>query len=126
ETAASLAIDSRQMTGSDSRRKPITSELFDVLCDVAAARGHAHFGYINSDIVVLPALLEAIARRPCETYAISRCDVPDLHGNPTGGAMLTSGIDMFIVAVDWWRNERRRFRPYVVGEACWDDGESAM
>src|SRR5206468_7760312 len=97
ETAASLAIDSRQMTGSDSRRKPITSELFDVLCDVAAARGHAHFGYINSDIVVLPALLEAIARRPCETYAISRCDVPDLNGNPSGGAMLTSGIDMFIV-----------------------------
>src|SRR6185437_15335561 len=63
ETLGMLASDSAQITGA-AAHKPITREIFDVLCDAAAHRGHAQFGYINSDIIVLPALLEAIANEP--------------------------------------------------------------
>ena len=60
------------IAGPGRRRKPMTRELFDVLAETASARGHEHFCYINSDIVVLPAAFEAIARTVAPDAARSR------------------------------------------------------
>src|SRR5262245_54762251 len=125
ETLPVLSQDSRDIAGPGPRSKTMTVELFDVLAATASARRHDYFAYINTDIVVLPAALERIAGERRETYAISRYDVDDVNGL-TGGTPLTAGIDMFVFSPAWWRLNRRRFRPYVVGDACWDNVYAAV
>jgi hypothetical protein len=118
ETLAVLDQDSLSVCGPGGRRKPMTKEIVDACANAAAARGHRYFGYLNSDIVVLPAAIDVIEREGRATYALSRQDV-----EPDGGAgpMMTHGLDMFAWSVDWWARNRRRFRSYVVGDACWDN-----
>ena len=127
ETVACLEQDSLRTAGPGKRRKPLTRELFDALADAASARGHDRFAYVNSDIIVLPEALEIVERLGRETYGISRHDIPT--GSPPAadrGELLTSGVDMFVIACGWWRRHRRRFRPYVVGDACWDNVYTAI
>jgi hypothetical protein len=126
EMMPALLHDSVTAAGPGGRRKPLTRELFDVLARVAAARGHQYFAYVNSDILILPAALEALERDVCQTYAISRHDMDDLDGDVREGTLLTAGIDMFVVSVEWWRRHCRRFRQYVIGDACWDNVYTAM
>ena len=40
--------------------------------------------------------------------------------------MLLRGLDLFAVDAAWWRRERRRFRPYIAGEALWDNVYAAL
>jgi hypothetical protein len=120
ETLAALATDSAIITGSAGRRKPIAVEMFDVLASAAAARGHYYFAYMNSHIVVTPALVNAVQRCARDTYAISRCDV----GGGAGDRMITAGQDMFAVSVRWW--DRNRVRAYILGEACRDNVYTAV
>jgi hypothetical protein len=117
-----LTTDSTDVTGSSGRRKPIASEMFDVLASAAARGGHRYFAYINSDIVVTPALVEAVRRDVRESYAVSRCDV----GGGDPDRMLTAGQDVFVVSVGWWKRNRSRFRPYILGDACWDNVYAAV
>ena len=117
-----LATDSTHVTGSNRRRKPIASEIFDVLASAAQARGLRYFAYINSDIVVTRALVDHVQRGARDTYAVSRCDV----GDQSAGDMMTAGQDMFVVSVQWWQRNRSRFRPYIIGEACWDNVYTAL
>ena len=44
--------DSVRVTANGRPAKPLTSEIFDVLAQEAAAGGHRHFAFINADIVV--------------------------------------------------------------------------
>lgn len=127
ETLASLEQDSFRTAGPGKQRKPLTREIFDTLADVARARGHRYFAYVNSDIIVLPDAIEVIERLGRETYAISRHDIaPGSAPSLDGGELLTSGLDMFVISIDWWKRHRRRFRPYVVGDACWDNVYTAI
>jgi hypothetical protein len=121
-TVAKLSGDSTVVTGSSGRRKPMADECFDVLAAEAAARSHRCFAYLNSDIIVTPALLDEVARESHDTYAVSRCDV----GGEAADRMVTAGQDMFVVSVSWWRRNRTRFRPYIVGDACWDNVFAAV
>jgi hypothetical protein len=121
-TVAKLSRDSTVITGASGRRKPLADECFDLLASEAAARSHRCFAYLNSDIIVTPALVEEVERRPHDTYAISRCDV----GGEAADAMVTAGQDMFVVSVSWWRRHRTRFRPYIIGDACWDNVYTAV
>lgn len=125
ETRKVLTQDSLIAAGPGGRRKPLTRELLDVFADIAAARGHRYFAYINSDIVILPAAIEIVERQPRQTYAICRHDV-DRVDEQSGGTLLTAGVDMFVLSVNWWRRHRRRFRPYVLGNACWDNVYTAI
>jgi len=121
-TVATLARDSTAVTGSIGRRKPLADECFDVLAAEAAAGSHRYFAYINSDIIVTRALVDEVARRSHDTYAVSRCDV----GEEAADKMMTAGQDMFVVSVRWWQRNRTRFRPYIVGDACWDNVFTAV
>lgn len=120
ETVPLLKRDSVQATRAAGRRKPITRELFDTLAMLAAARGLDRFGFLNSDIIVTPRVFATIRADGRDTYAIARADVDDATAPDPAPAMLTAGHDMFVIAVDWWRRESRRFRPYIVGEMGWD------
>ena len=115
-----LRQDSWTITGvADGARKPIVSEMFDALADVACAERRRYFAYLNADIVVTPAAIERVRQQDGDGFAISRVDV-----NPATGAELgveIFGIDMFVVDTAWWLRERRRFRPYIAGEMAWDD-----
>jgi hypothetical protein len=121
-----LLGDSVTAAGPGGRRKPLTREFFDVLSRVATARGHHYFAFVNSDVLVLPAALEALAREVRQTYAISRHDIDRLDGDVARSTLLTAGIDMFVVSAEWWRRHCRRFRPYVIGDACWDNVYTAV
>ena len=121
-TLKALHRDSTAVTGAAGRRKPIADEMFDVLASAAADRGHACFAYINSDIIVTPALVGAVRCAGRDTYAVSRCDVRGVEGD----RMITAGQDMFVVSVEWWRRHRARFRPYILGDACWDNVYTAV
>lgn len=122
EVVAALERDSEAATGVRGRRRPLTKELFDVLARLAAERGLEYFAFINSDIIVTPEAMAVVRATGRQTYAISRTDVDDAScPDAPGAAILTAGQDMFVVAVSWWRRHGRRFRPYIVGEMCWDD-----
>jgi hypothetical protein len=126
EMLPALLGDSVTAAGPGGRRKPLTREFFDVLARVATARGHHYFAFVNSDVLVLPAALEALAREVRQTYAISRHDIDRLDGDVARSTLLTAGIDMFVVSAEWWRRHCRRFRPYVIGDACWDNVYTAV
>jgi hypothetical protein len=110
------------VTGVSGRRRPLSREVFDALAQHAAAHGLTYFAFINSDIVVTQDAVAEVVRRGRETYAISRHDIGE--GVPV--EPITAGVDMFVAAVVWWGRHRRRFRPYIVGESCWDNVYTAI
>jgi len=119
ETIAVLRQDSATVTGLPMRRrKPIMPELFDALADAAAARGCPAFGFLNADIIVSQAAVDLVARENNDGCMFSRMDVDAATGADRG--IMLNGLDLFVFAVAWWRRERRRFRPYILGEWFYD------
>jgi hypothetical protein len=119
-----LRQDSRTITGAAGTRKPIVSEMFDALAGVARAEGCRYFAYLNADIQVTPAALETVLQGDRDGYAFSRMDLDPVSGAELGIEVF--GLDMFVIDAAWWARERRRFRPYIAGEACWDDVYASM
>jgi hypothetical protein len=129
ETAAVLTGDSRSATGAPVGtipRKPLAREMFDALAGRAAEGGHRYFAFINADIVVTPAAIREIHRLGRESYVISRSDVDDLASGTPDALPMTAGLDMFVVTTAWWQAHGSRFRPYIIGETCWDSVYTAM
>jgi hypothetical protein len=113
-----LRQDSRTVTGLPARRKPIMPELFDALAAVASARGSRFFGFFNADIMIGQAAVDTIDREAKEAYAFSRMDVDPATGRDL--ALVPNGLDLFVFSVEFWRRERARFRPYILGEWFYD------
>jgi hypothetical protein len=114
-----LRRDSRTVTGAAGVRKPIVSEMFDALAGAARAAGCRYFAYMNNDIEVSQGAIGIILAGDRDGYAFSRVDVDPATGVETGIQIF--GLDMFAIDAAWWERERRRFRPYIAGEACWDN-----
>jgi hypothetical protein len=120
-----LRQDSRTVTGTGSgARKPIVSEMFGALADAARAGGCRYFVYLNADIEVTQAALEPLLAGDLDGCAYSRTDVDPTTGAEIGVEIF--GLDMFAVDAGWWSREGRRFRPYIAGEACWDNVYAAI
>jgi hypothetical protein len=117
-TVAALRRDSTTITGRAGRVKPIASDVLDALAAVAEREGCRYFAYVNSDIIVSPAAVALVAAGEHEAYAFSRMDY-DAAGRDTG--LVLTGCDAFAFDVAWWRANRHRFRPYILGEPCWDN-----
>ncbi len=120
---AALREDSCGVTRAKGRVKPITTDVFDALAAIATRDGHRYFLFVNSDIVVTPAAVELIERGGRQGYALGRMDV-EADGRERG--VLLSGLDGFAFDVRWWQANRWRFRPYIIGEAIWDDVYAAI
>ncbi|HEX8694938.1 MAG TPA: hypothetical protein VF746_21185 [Longimicrobium sp.] len=123
-TVASLRADSVAATGRAGRRKPLVTELFDGLCACAEEEGLGAFCFTNSDVHVSQALVDEVLAVPLDGRAVSRMDFDGATG--AGLGVVTRGVDTFAVRAEWWRAHRRRFRPYVVGEAVWDNVYAAI
>jgi hypothetical protein len=113
-----LRLDSRDVSGCGGRRKPVTTDAMRVLAHLAERGGHQYFMLMNADIIVTHAAVNLIRDSRKEVYAFSRLDVEPGTGRPLEPTL--SGLDAFAFDVRWWRANRRRFRPYIMGEACWD------
>jgi len=118
-----LQRDSTTVTGRAGRVKPIASDVLDALATIAEREGCPYFAYFNSDIIVTPAAVELIAGASKQGYAFSRMD-QDVTGRDVG--LMLTGLDAFAFDVGWWRANRRRFRPYILGEQCWDNVYAAL
>lgn len=118
----SLTQDSTTVTGADGKAKPIASDVFDALAAVADAEGCSRFLFFNSDIILTQAAID-FARQAVDGCAYSRLDV-DGQGQPLG--ITVAGIDTFAIDVAWWRAHRQLFRPYILGEGCWDNVYAAI
>lgn len=124
ETTPVLRQDSNRITGRDGIRKPIVSEMFTRLAEVAAGRGIRCFAFTNSDIVFTPAAFDCVARGAHNVYAFSRTDFEAETGRDIGP--LVHGADVFAVDARWWLDHHSRFRPYIVGEGVWDNVYTAQ
>jgi hypothetical protein len=119
-----LAHDSQTVTGAAGARMPIMSEMLDRLADVASERGCRAFMFFNADIQVTQRAVDWVAEGRHDAYAFSRADIDPATGAVAG--MMITGIDAVAFTVDWWRRERRRFRPYISGPPYWDNVYAAV
>ena len=117
ETLAVLTQEARRVSGLPGRCKPIVPEMLDALADAAAARGIRYFALFNGDIAVTERAIDRILSDGRQTYAFSRMNL-DERGRTIG--LTLQGIDMLAYDVEWWRANRARFRPYILGEPCFD------
>lgn len=124
DTLALLRQDSIAVTGRTGVRKPVVSELFTRLAEAAVERGARYFGFTNSDILFTPAAIERVKQGDRTAYVFARTDFEERTERDS--APLIYGTDTFIVEAAWWRLHGRRFRPYVVGEGCWDNVYTAQ
>lgn len=118
-TLARLRHSSNSVTGRKGPEKPIVAECLDVLAAEASERSIGYICLANSDIVFTQAAVDWIAGGGREAYLFSREDFDPETRTPAG--MELSGIDVVAFATSWWLANRRRFRPYILGEICWDN-----
>jgi glycosyltransferase involved in cell wall biosynthesis len=122
ETVRAMELDSLTASGRMGARKPIASEVFDLLARRALEEGCRYFAYVNSDTVLSQELVNRISGGENDAYLIARTDVGD--GRPP--AVLISGVDGFAIHAEWWIAHRWRFRPYILGEPVWDNVYAAL
>ena len=112
-----LIRDAPGVTGLPGPRKPIVSEMLDVLAAEAVRRGIPRIGLVNGDIVVTPAAIDRIVSIGAPFLAISRIDT----GGGQPEAAMIYGVDLIAADTAFWVRARRRFRPYILGEELWDN-----
>lgn len=126
-----LRRSSNSVTGRAGPEKPIVAECLDVLAAEAAARSIEYICLANSDIVFTQEAVDWIAEGGREGSLFSREDVEiPIEGSGAGtrapAGMQLAGVDVFAFATSWWQANRRRFRPYILGEICWDNVYAAI
>ena len=117
-----LRHDSVQLTGLAGKRKPVASEVFDLLAREAVSAGNELFAFANADILLsaeMIAATRAAAAAGCQAQMFSRMDFDGETG--TDLEIIYQGQDAFVLDARWWLENRWRFRPYIVGDLCWDD-----
>jgi hypothetical protein len=123
-TLAVLTRTSNDVTGLHGLVKPLMSEMFDALATEAAARGQPYFCFTNGDIHVTQGAVDWMLEAQKQAYVLSRDDVDAATGGSHG--TLLYGIDVIAIAIDWWRQNRMRFRDYIIGEFAWDNVYAAI
>ena len=113
------------------KRKPFVIDLFDAAAEWAMEHGIDWFIISNSDIIFTPNLIHEVRKllkSGYETIAISRNDVEnvDLDQKMLSGHLELKGYDVFACQTAWWKNNRYRFQPYILGERAWDNAYAAI
>lgn len=123
-TVARLERDSRTVSGRPGRRKPILSEMLQVLATEAVARGCRQFLFANADIEITPGAIAETARDAAEGCVFVRTDLDPVTRAPLG--VMRFGVDAFAFDLGWWQRHRKRFRAYIAGEPVWDNVYTAI
>lgn len=124
QTVPELHSDSIKVTGQRGVRKPIGSEAFQRLAEAAEREGCPYFAWVNADILVTQAAVDRVLDGGLDACIFPRIDFSGVSGAET--RLFWGGQDMFAFRVDWWRQNRQRFRPYVNSEAYWDNVYTAI
>ena len=126
EGLRTLDVLQRASTDIDPRgpRKPIVSEIFDALAAEDAVRGCAYICFTNADVIVSQQAVDWILGEDRDAFLLSREDFDGVTGAASG--MQLGGIDTIAIRGAWWTRNRRRFRPYIVGETAWDNVYAAI
>jgi glycosyltransferase involved in cell wall biosynthesis/GT2 family glycosyltransferase len=111
--------------------KPFIDEYFDAACMLAEREGYEWFGFANSDVLFTPLLIAHLKRcmhQNLQSVVVSRTELPglDADGRPSAGYLEFAGYDAFFCRVDWWREHRHLFAPYIIGERAWDDAYASI
>jgi glycosyltransferase involved in cell wall biosynthesis len=122
ETMRVLRGDSVQVTRKPGVRKPIASEVFDLLARRALEEGCRYFVYVNSETVLSQTMIDRIASGSADAYALARTDV----GGGRPPEVRLAGVDGFAVRALWWIANGWRFRPHIIGEGVWDNVYAAQ
>ena len=120
-TLAVVNRDSRAVTGRAGPSKPLVPDIFDALAADAARLSIPLFAFSNADIRISQAAVDFMAAAGASVFF--RED-EDTAGASRG--ILLTGADLFAVPTAWWRGNRRRFRPYILGEPGWDNCYTAV
>jgi hypothetical protein len=123
-TLALLKQSSNSVSGRRGPSKAIIPEILDVLAAEASARSIAYICFTNSDIIFTQQAVDWIAESGKEAYLFSREDFDAETRAPI--KVEIAGVDVLAVATAWWLANRRRFRRYIAGEACWDNVFTAI
>lgn len=118
-----LRGSSTSVTGHAGRVKPLVRELFEALASAAERIGSRHFVFFNADCLLTDAAIELVRAARHEVFAFSRTN-HDAAG--AGLGIYAKGLDAFGCDVRWWRANRDRFRPYIIGERSWDNVYAAI
>ena len=119
-----LRSSSNSVTGRSGVRKPLMSELFEVLGAEAAARGIDWFCFTNGDIIFSQAAVDWILAAPGDAAVLSREDFDPAHREPP--RIEFAGTDVFAIATRWWKTHRQLFRGYLAGDGGWDNVYTAI
>jgi hypothetical protein len=122
QTLPMLRLDARVVSGVEGARKPVVTEMLDILAAEADRRGIQRIGIVNGDIVVTAAAIDAAVATPRGALAMARTDT----GGGLPESLLRHGIDMFTFDAGFWQRHRRRFRAYLLGEPVWDNVYAAI
>lgn len=123
-----LSRSADAVLGVAGRRKPFVPDLLDAAAAWSAERGADLFCYLNNDIVVAPALVQALRRAAAEgapALVAARTEAARGPDGLTAGDVLYRGYDVFAFRPDWWLANRDRFQPYILGERAWDNAYAA-
>src|SRR5579885_364163 len=118
-TRPCLLMDSQRITRRKGPRKPIVTEVLTRLAEAAMECGARYFGYLNSDIIVTGEAVTRIEPADYEAYIFSRTDFTP--GSERDLQPMIYGTDVFVIDASWWLTHRHQFRPYIIGEGCWDN-----
>ncbi len=119
-----LERDSVTVTGIEGPRKPLVVDIFDAAAREARVGGEQYFAFANMDIEVTQAALDFVLAERRQAYIFARLEYDADTGAETG--IQTAGSDMFVLEVDWWLENRWRFRDYLIGEWTWDNVFTAI
>jgi len=119
-----LKHSSNSVSGRRGPSKAIVPEIFDVLAAEASAKSIEYICFTNSDIIFTQQAVDWILEGRREAYVFSREDFDAETRAPL--QMVVAGVDVLAVSTVWWFANRRRFRRYIVGEACWDNVYTAI
>lgn len=98
---------------------PIVSELFDTLADTDCE----YFIYTNNDIIISNRLIYEIKKTKRDCYPVSRLAIHpilSLQDPIKYSHYQVAGFDVFAVNTLWWKLNRDKFPPYILGFPAWD------
>lgn len=73
-----LSTSSRDWCGGD-KELPIFSDIMSILHGYAKENGYTHWGFVNSDIIVMPNLITHLLEKNVSSMACSRVDISYIH-----------------------------------------------
>lgn len=104
------------------KRLPFVNDIVNILSEISCD----YFIYTNSDVIIMPSLLQHIEKVKPDCMSCSRLDICDItcfdniktEAKPVRWEI--AGYDTFIFKKDWFLKHKKLFRDYYIGRPLWD------